>query len=149
MDPLTLHLTTLQTLLHWSIHARPNEACGLLTRTRLVLSFNDAERPDLCFVMNGRIRQEVCLSDDSPYQWGGLRPQDAYMLWHSHPRTWAIPSPEDVILMRQTRVPMVIVSLVPTVPQVCVYILDEEIPTRIRKVQEYRTRSLQSPGGVL
>lgn len=99
--------------------------------------------------MNGRIRQEVCLSDDSPYQWGGLRPQDAYMLWHSHPRTWAMPSPEDVILMRQTRVPMVIVSLVPTVPQVCVYILDEETPTRIRKVQEYRTSSLQSSGGVL
>jgi proteasome lid subunit RPN8/RPN11 len=149
MDPLTLTPETIHRLILWSRQAQPAEACGTITPTRLLLATNEAERPELCFVMNGLVREFISLPDDTRTPFCALRPTDAFMVWHSHPATRAFPSPEDTDIMRRTQSPMVIVSLLTTVPAVCVFILDEENPTRTRKVKEYRTCSLQTAANVL
>jgi proteasome lid subunit RPN8/RPN11 len=46
-------------------------------------------------------------------------------LWHSHPNSRAVPSREDVDLMRRTDLPMVIVSLQGQVPDLRAYALDQ------------------------
>ena len=84
---------------------------------------------------------------EAPSEACGILSQDTIRLmknvsptpsWHSHPGSRAVPTPEDIDLMRETLVPMIIVSLLPTVPEVAIFALDEHNADRVICVRSYR-----------
>lgn len=101
----------------------PREACGILTA---------GHEP---WVYNIYYRMENLAPDPTKYFWldgpAVMRAIEAWgpehvAIWHSHLDTPATPSREDVLIMEQVKVPMVIVSLRPEVPQVIMYELTTE-----------------------
>lgn len=120
-------------LIAWSRKEVPREACGILTETELRLMDNDAPLPEQSFVCKGLGR--TVLHNPDGFVTSRL---PGYAIWHSHPTSRAVPTPPDLDLMRETLVPMVIVSLLPTVPEIAVYKLDEHNATRAICVRTYR-----------
>ncbi len=124
---------TQRILLEWSRAAAPFEACGIVSQDTLRLMRNASPHPEHSFICAG-LGVDVRHNAEG-YVHGGLR---SYAIWHSHPLTRAIPTRPDLDLMRETLVPMIIVSLITTVPEIAVFVLDDHNPERACCVRTYR-----------
>lgn len=123
-----------RTLVRLSLAEYPKEACGILTQHELVQMPNGSPLPEESFVMEAE-GDRILYQPES-----GILPYDfhGYAIWHSHPRSRAVPTRPDMDLMRQTLVPMIIVSLMTTVPEIAVFKLDEHNRFRACCVRTYR-----------
>lgn len=123
-----------RTLVKLSLAEYPREACGILTQYELVQMPNVSPFPEESFVMGAEGDRILSLPGSGilPYDFHG------YALWHSHPRSRAVPTRPDMDLMRQTLTPMIIVSLMTTVPEIAVFKLDEHNRFRACCVRTYR-----------
>lgn len=120
-------------LVEWSRRELPNEACGILSFDTLRLMRNVAPHPEEQFVCAGL--GKVVLHNQKGYLNAHLK---GYAIWHSHPRTRAVPTREDIDLMRETLVPLIIVSLLPTIPEISIFALDDHNPDRVCCTRTYR-----------
>lgn len=123
-----------RTLVRLSLTEYPREACGILTQHELVQMPNGSPLPEESFVMGDE-------GDRILYQpQSGILPYDfkGYAIWHSHPRSRAVPTRPDLDLMRSTLAPMIIVSLRATIPEISVFKLDEHNHWRACCVRTYR-----------
>lgn len=123
-----------RTLVRLSLAEYPKEACGILTQHELVQMPNGSPLPEESFVMDAD-GDRILYQPES-----GILPYDfhGYAIWHSHPASRAVPTRPDLDLMRETLVPMIIVSLLPTVPEIAVFQLDEHNAHRAICTRTYR-----------
>lgn len=120
-------------LLDWSRKEAPREACGIITPDTLRRMKNHSLDPERSFLCVGP-GVEVLHNPDG-YVHGNLR---GYAIWHSHPQSRAVPTFPDMDLMLATLVPMIIVSLWATVPEIAIYVLDDHNPVRVCCARTYR-----------
>ena len=120
-------------LIELSRREAPSEACGILSQDTIRLMKNVSPTPSRAFICAGV--GKTVLHNKNGYLTDTLQ---GYAIWHSHPGSRAVPTPEDIDLMRETLVPMVIVSLLPTVPEVAIFALDEDNADRVICVRSYR-----------
>ena len=120
-------------MIEWSRQQAPNEACGILSYDTLRRMRNVSPTPETAFICSGR--GDVVLHNQAGYLNDHL---ERYAIWHSHPTSRAVPTRPDIDLMRETLAPMIIVSLLPTVPEVAIFVLDEHNTDRVICVRSYR-----------
>ena len=120
-------------LIEWSRKEAPREACGIISQDTLRLMRNASPHPEHSFICAGL--GVVVLYSKEQFVTDALH---GYAIWHSHPKTRAVPTRPDIDLMRETLVPMIIVSLASTVPEVAVFALDEHNAERVICVRSYR-----------
>ena len=134
---MTIPPNLIQQMIEIARAEAPKEACGVLWFNRhgeavgLKALRNSHETPTEGFAMCPITVSLLTFLHD----WVGL--------WHSHPKTRAVPSREDLELMKRTDLPMVIVSLLGQVPDVRAYAIDH----RGQPFQLFR--ALQTDGSVL
>lgn len=116
---MTIHPSLIQRMIDLARARAPQEACGVLwfnangEAVGLVEAANVSPTPEETFAMDPvSVSLLTFLKRD-------------LALWHSHPKSRAVPSLDDGTLMRQTDLPMVIVSLKGQNPDVRGYRLDD------------------------
>ena len=124
---------TQRILIECSRQQAPYEACGILSYDTLRRMRNDSPTPETAFICAGL--GEVVLHNSAGYLNDHL---ERYAIWHSHPKSRAVPTRPDIDLMRETLVPMIIVSLLPAVPEVAIFALDEHNTARAICIRVYR-----------
>jgi len=124
---------TQRILIEWSRQQAPNEACGILSYDTLRRMRNVSPTPETAFICAGL--GDVVLHNQAGYLNDHL---ERYAIWHSHPTSRAVPTRPDIDLMQETLVPMIIVSLASTVPEVAIFALDEHNADRVICVRSYR-----------
>lgn len=105
------------TLVSLSRFAVPNEACGLL-------SLGD---PEVNFTLTNIHKDpEHQFEFDWNEYWAirQLIPRELCLAWHSHPRTRASPSEQDLALMQRIELPMAIISLRARIPLIRIFTCD-------------------------
>lgn len=127
------------TLVALSREASPRECCGLLSiEPGLSISplFNIHTDPERQFCFDWTQFFQTL----NRYHAEGLTP----IAWHSHPRTRAQPSLEDIALMQRIRLPMVIISLRATIPLIRIFTAEEFRP-KFTEVASYRVGAPELP----
>ena len=128
-----------------SRQASPSEACGIACLTP------DLERiglDPLSTFQNVHRRPEVYFQVEWEEFWEGVEryrrlgiPDQELICWHSHPRTRAHPSLEDIDFMQRTGFPMAIVSLRATVPLIRIFVA-EQLRPKVSEVGAHRVPAL-------
>ena len=122
-----------RTLIEWSRKEAPREACGIISHDTIRLMRNVSPHPEHSFICAGL--GFVVLQSKDMFTTDNLH---GYAIWHSHPQTRAVPTRPDLDLMRETLVPMIIVSLFSTVPEIAIFQLDEHSEHRAICTRTYR-----------
>lgn len=130
---MDLTLEAQRILVELSRQELPAEACGILSQDTIRLMKNASPTPETHFICQGV--GKTVLHNQLGYFNDTIK---GYAIWHSHPKSRAVPTPDDIDLMRETLVPMIIVSLLPTVPEVAIFALDEHNDTRVCCIRSYR-----------
>jgi len=130
--------TTMVTI---SRQASPSEACGIAC---LIPGIERLGLDPLSVFQNVHRRPEDYFQVDWEEFWEGVEryrrlgiKDPALICWHSHPRTRAHPSLEDIDFMQRTGFPMAIVSLRATVPLIRIFVA-ESIRPKVSEVGSHR-----------
>ena len=131
-DPLTIPASVRDAMVAHCLREAPFECCGLLGGVgKAVASF---------FPLRNELRDEARYRADSrglidAVQALRARGEEILALYHSHPKTDAVPSKTDLRENYYGDVPRIIVSLASAVPVVRIWRLDpesfEELPWRV------------------
>jgi len=128
-----------------SRQASPSETCGLAC---LIPGIEQLGLDSLITFQNIHRRPEDYFQVDWEEFWAGVEryrrlavPDQGLICWHSHPRTRAHPSLEDIAFMQRTGFPMAIVSLRATVPLIRIFVA-ESLRPKVCEVGAHRVPAL-------